>query len=81
MKDGQQSDEIVELACTLRDIATGEAHGAAVQASALEMVQICFNKMIKEDTYLSDFDIVDGSKRNFLFRHPPPCQFRGCLCQ
>ena len=81
MKDGQQSEEIVELACMLRDIATSEAHGAAVQVPALKMLQIFFNKCTAEDNILSeDFDEVDGSKRNFLFRHPT-YQFHGCLCQ
>ena len=71
MKDGQQSEEIVELACALRDIATSEAYGAAVQVPALEMVQIFFNKCTAEDNILSeDFDEVDGSKRNFLFHDP-----------
>ena len=78
MKDGQQSEEIVELACMLRDIATSEAYGAAVQVPALEMVQIFFNKCTAEDNILSeDFDEVDGSKRNFLFRHPPRANSAG----
>ena len=71
MEDGQQSEEIVELACTLRDIATSEAYGGAVQVPALEMVQIFFNKCTAKDNILhEDFDEIDGSKGNLLLPSP-----------